>query len=105
MRVIDISNPTNPVVAGSGVDIGGGAYDLCVSDEMAFRVGNGQYLQVIDMGNVAAPTIACSIALPGEPRSVYYAESYVFVGSLEGTQGGGLYILSNLPEPGTDFFC
>jgi hypothetical protein len=88
LKIIDISDPTNPILAG-----------LCESPDSVTRIvveGNYAYvtdinkgLQIIDISSPSMPNIVCSFKTPGKPQDVFISGDLAYVGG----ENGGLQIL------------
>ncbi|NGX43776.1 MAG: hypothetical protein K940chlam7_02080, partial [Chlamydiae bacterium] len=93
LQIIDVSNITNPIIAGS-YDTGY-ASGVAVSGSYAYVVGSGG-LQIIDVSNVINPTVAGSYDT-GSASDVTVSGNYAYVPA----GGSGLQIInvSNVANP------
>jgi hypothetical protein len=88
LRIVDVSTPGSPTLAGS-VALPGNCQDISVSGSHAYVVGTnpnssiGGHLHVVDISNSAAPSLVGSIDI-GRPCGVYSQGSYVFIGDDNG---------------------
>jgi hypothetical protein len=96
LRIIDVTDPANPVQIGSrrsdGLAIG-----VAVAGRFAYLADD--IVRVIDVANVASPSQAGSFATAGDALDVAVAD-YVFAAD---GQGGLVVLLNTSASPGTRF--
>jgi len=96
LQVIDISNPTVPMLAGS-CDAPGSACGVAISGDYAYVADWGSGLQVIDISNPTAPALAGSYDTPHDARGVAISGDYAYVA--DGTSGLQVIDISNPTVP------
>jgi uncharacterized secreted protein with C-terminal beta-propeller domain len=77
LLIIDISNPSSPVLAGT-YNIPGGFHGVFVSGNYAYVI-NHQGLQIIDISNPSSPTFTDSYDTPGAAFGVTVSGNYAYV--------------------------
>lgn len=87
LKIVDITDPVNPTLAGK-YDTPGGAMDVCYAKGYAF-VADGSGLQIIDVSNPSAPTLAGSFDTQGSCREVCVVDDYAYMAC----KNGGLQII------------
>jgi len=87
LRVVDISDPTNPAEVGF-YDTPGYAYDVAVAGGYAY-VADGRGLRVVDVSDPSNPTEVGFYDTPGSAADVAVAGGYAYVADWN----GGLLIL------------
>jgi len=78
LRIIDISNPFNPVVAGS-CDMPGSQYDVAIAGDYAYAADFDSGLRVINVTNPQSPYEAGHYHPPGYANGVAVAGSQAYV--------------------------
>jgi hypothetical protein len=79
LRIIDISNPEAPVLAGS---IGtSDATDVTVSGSYAYVADYSDGLKIIDISNPSSPILKGSIAISSDAMKVIVSGNYAYVGT------------------------
>ena len=78
LQVIDISDPTNPTLAGT-CDTPGEAWDVTVSGDHVFVADRSSGLQVIDISDPTNPTLAGTCDTPGTAFGVTVSGDHAFV--------------------------
>lgn len=81
LKVIDISDLENPVLAGSCT--GGGINAVAVEGDYAFLAGGKSGLQVKDISDPANPTLAGGLNLPGTTNDLTVAGNYIYISNLD----------------------
>ncbi|RLC21872.1 MAG: hypothetical protein DRI57_01285 [Deltaproteobacteria bacterium] len=94
LKVISISDPSNPVIIGS-VDTSGGATDIAVNGDYAYLTDWDSGLQIIDISNAASPNIVRTADTPGYARGVAVSGNYAYVA--DWTEGLQIIDISNPP--------
>ncbi len=97
LTIWDISDQTSPVIAGTFVAAGGGAYNCTVGVvsgvQYAFvGYNSGSHFVVINLTNPASPTQTSSTVITGTPGSIYgvsFLNGYVYCA----TQSAGLVVM------------
>ncbi len=81
LKVIDVSDPSAPSLAGSlGLGIGGAPSSVFVSGRYAYVVGRfSDDLKVIDVSDPSAPSLAGSLGIGPSPVSVFVSGRYAYV--------------------------
>jgi hypothetical protein len=64
LRIIDITNPLSPTQMGS-LNTADAAWDVAVSNNLAYIAAGNSGLQIANVTNPASPTIVGSLAIPG----------------------------------------
>ena len=96
LQIIDITDPTNPILAGS-YDTAGTATDVSVSGSFAY-VADTTGLQIIDVSNPSAPTAAYVYEASEETTGVSVYGNYIYV-----TDGNaGLKVLNLIDGSASD---
>lgn len=83
LQIIDVSNPTNPVVVGF-VSTTAPASCVVVAGRYAYLVAGNSTLQIVDVGNPSNPVTVSSVPTSGVPRSVAIAGHYAYVANNTG---------------------
>ncbi len=83
LQIIDVSNPTNPVVVGS-VGTTAPATCVAVAGRYAYLVAGNSTLQIVDVGDPANPVTVSSVPTSGVPRGVAIAGHYAYVANNTG---------------------
>ncbi len=78
LKVVDISDPTGPVLAGS-YDTAGNPTGIAVSGDYAFITNLSEGLQVFDISDPLNPALAGAYDTPGNPLKVAISGNYAFV--------------------------
>jgi len=78
LHVVDVSDPTSPVLAGS-YDTAGTARDVCVAGGLAYVADLGGGLQIIDVTSPTKPAQAGAYAAPVHARGVCLRGSTLFL--------------------------
>lgn len=78
LRIMDISDPFNPVdVSDIGPTGSGTAETVSLYDQYAF-VGHGSYIEIYDISDPAAPVQISYFYPPGHPRKLVAYEGYLY---------------------------
>ena len=81
LKIIDVSDPSNPSLAGSIVT--GSPRSVFVSGRYAYVVGTGSGdLKIIDVADPSAPSLVGSVGVGGSPLSVFVSGRYAYVTDL-----------------------
>lgn len=96
LQVVDVSNPTVPVIVGS-VDTPGNANDVKVVGSTVFIADGLQGLQVIDVTMPNNPVLIGSVDTPGEALDVFVSGTYTYVA--DGASGLQIIDISTLSSP------
>jgi hypothetical protein len=80
LRVLSISNPTNPVVAG-GYETVVRPTDVVVSSNYVYLVGSSPNFQVIDVTSRTNPMYVAGLAISGEAARISVAGKFAYVAS------------------------
>lgn len=83
LQIIDVSNPTNPVVVGS-VSTTAPATCVAAAGRYAYLVAGNSTLQIVDVGDPANPVTVSSVSTSGAPRGVAIAGHYAYVANNTG---------------------
>jgi len=75
--IIDISDPTDPTLAGSYNPIE--ATDIYVSGDYAYAATGNSGFQIIDVSNPAIPTLASSYDTPDNAVGIFAPDEYIYV--------------------------
>ncbi len=111
LQVVDISDPQNPIIAGS-VDMpySGRAWDVFVKEGFAYVTNDvGTFdnqhfrLEVIDIGNPQNPVIIGSTGANGFPEDIHVMDNYAYVAWHASTLDGGLKIF-DISSPQSPLF-
>ncbi len=79
LKVIDISDPSNPTIVG-GYNTPGESWGVAIAGDYAYVAdGSAGGLQVIDISDPAIPTLAGSYNTPGSATDVAISGDYAFV--------------------------
>jgi len=79
LKIIDVSNPTDPTLSGS-LSLGDWPASVYVSGRYAYVVDStSDDLKVIDVSNPASPTLAGNLVIGTNPLSVYVSGRYAYV--------------------------
>ena len=97
LTIWDISDQTSPVLVGTIVQAGGGAYNVTVGVvsgvQYAFvGYNSGSKLAIFNLTNPAAPTLTSATVITGSPGSIYgvsFLNGYVYCA----TQSTGLVVM------------
>lgn len=102
LKIIDIFNPAEPVLAGS-LDTAGTAYDVFVEGDYAYIADGDAGLQIFDISNPVMPVWTGTLSTQWEARSVFVTNGYAFIASGD----GGLCIadVTNNSNPVSAGFC
>lgn len=96
LQVVDVSDHTAPVIAGS-VDAPGNANDIKVVGDTAFIADGSAGLQIIDISDPINPVIMGAIDTPGDAQDVAVNENLAFVG--DGSAGLQIIDVGNPASP------
>jgi hypothetical protein len=88
LQVIDISDPTSPVSAGS-YDTPGNTHGVAVSGGYAYAAADTSGLQVIAIADAVPPTLAGGYNTPGAAYAVTVSGDYAYVADM----GSGLQVI------------
>lgn len=105
-RVIDITDPTNPVLVGSLDHEDGMYYNISISGNYAYLTGRyfGNHvhanIKIIDISNASNPVIAGSFTINSEAHDVDVAGQYAYVATDSGLQVIDISDLNNLSVAG-----
>jgi hypothetical protein len=81
LQVMDISNPSNPVLAGS-YDVPNDASSVAVAGNYAFVAGGESGLYVIDISDPSNPVLAGNFDTPDNAYGVAVSGNHAFVGDV-----------------------
>jgi len=95
MKVINFSNPADPVVTGS---FGGNTTGLCVRDTLVYIASSTLGFRILNVKNPASITLAGSCTLAGYPARVTVAGNYAYVANATSAAGGGINVI-NIENP------
>jgi hypothetical protein len=96
LQIVDISEPSNPVYAGS-FNTPDYAFSVFISGGYAYVADHRSGLQVIDVSNPSNPTFVGSYDTPGFARHVFIVGDHIYLGNYL-----SLTILLFNPEPGIE---
>jgi len=77
MLIIDVSDPTDPTLAGSYYPIE--ATGIYVSGDYAYATTGNSGFQIIDVSNPAIPTLAASYDTPDNAVGIFAPDEYIYV--------------------------
>ncbi|MBC7259338.1 MAG: hypothetical protein H5T65_08820 [Chloroflexi bacterium] len=77
LRIIDVSDPTNPTEVGAYAEIDTARY-VAVGDSYAYVVG-GKRIWIIDISDPTHPTKAGEFDIPGWVEDIAFAQPYLYV--------------------------
>lgn len=107
LQIVDVSNPSQPVIVGSQ-DTPGNANDVRVVGALAYVADGSAGLQVIDISDPVHPTIVGSVDTPGEAQDVmiegtraYLADGITGLQIIDISNAAGPIILGAVDTPGT----
>jgi len=87
IRILDITNPNAPTVAGT-LDPAGDAWKIQVVGKYAYVAADTAGLQIFDVSDPSAPVLTATYDTSGEALDVYVSGKYAFV-----ADGGSLYVV------------
>jgi hypothetical protein len=103
LRIIDISNPTSPALAGR-YDSEGEAFDfITISGNYAYGSGKDSSLRIIDISNPSSPALAGAYDLPGLLNDLTVSGNYAYVSGEE--FGFQIIDISNPASPALAGVC
>jgi len=76
--IIDVSNPANPTQVGSAIT--GGGYDIAVSNNFVYVVGN-VYMRIFDASDPSNPFTVSQFYTPDASRSVVIENNFAYLSS------------------------
>jgi hypothetical protein len=95
MKVVDFSNPSDPVMAGtySGMVTG-----VCVRDTLGFIASSNLGLRVVNIKNPGSITLEGYCTIPGYPGRVAVSGNYAYIANSTTDQGGVNVVDISNPE-------
>ncbi|MFH1232714.1 MAG: hypothetical protein V1651_02505 [Patescibacteria group bacterium] len=97
LRIIDISNPTLPILV-STYNVAGGASKIYVSGNYAYIAGFDMSLYVVDISNAKLPTLVGNCSSLGYARTINIFGNYIFYAT-NGSIGIQMVDVSNRKFP------
>ncbi|MCP4572856.1 MAG: T9SS type A sorting domain-containing protein [bacterium] len=97
LRIIDVSDPTQPIRAG-GLEFGAGAEDVVVEEPLVYLATGTSGLRVVDAGDTQDPVSVSNLVLPGAAASLVKRGDLVYISC----GPGGLQIV-DVSDPAAPF--
>ncbi len=98
LRIINVSNPTNPqVLSELAFDPVGYQWDVWVNGNYAYLAGDAAGLRIVNISNRSAPVHVLTVDTDGVAQAVYAEGNYVYVG--DGPAGIKVYDVTNPAAP------
>ncbi|HNX79685.1 MAG TPA: hypothetical protein PKJ24_07370, partial [Prolixibacteraceae bacterium] len=85
MKVVDVSDPNNPVVAGTYYDV---VYGVGVASGKVYVVSYNYGLNILDVSNLSNITVTGNCSVPGFPYRVQVQGNYAYIGNTDSGSGG-----------------
>jgi len=80
MSVIDITDPSVPLLVGSRIDVPANAEDIAIGDGHLYATsGYPNRLHVLDIANPQAPTEVAFLDMPSSPEGIAVSGTYAYV--------------------------
>ncbi len=96
LRIINVSNPASPSLAGS-YDLPLYAYSIVILNDYAYMAGGTAGLQIIDISNPSSPSLAGDFNTPGHAEGVFVSTPYAYIA--DGGYGLRIVNVSNPSNP------
>lgn len=90
MAVVDVSDPENPVVAGTYSDI---VYGVGVANDIVYVVSYSFGLNILDVSDPSNITVTGTCSIPGFPYRVKVIGDYAYVGNTDYSGAGGINVV------------
>jgi ELWxxDGT repeat protein len=94
LRIVNISDPRSPSLAGTSNSSQGSAYGIAVSGSYAYLSAFDQGLRILDVSDVAAPRFVAQLDTPGTAVSTAIAGIYAYI-----TDGARGLSIANISDP------